>query len=63
MVVVEGDGLAESGEDAGSFFIWEEGRKSDTGMVIDGDVERFDPCAWIAMGAVAGGPDAGLESR
>ena len=29
-------------------------------MVIDGDVEGLDAGAWIAMGAVAGGADAGL---
>jgi hypothetical protein len=30
-------------------------------MVIDGDVEGLDPGAWIALGTVAGGADAGLE--
>jgi hypothetical protein len=29
-------------------------------MVIDGDVEGLDTGAWIAMGTVAGGADAGL---
>jgi len=60
MGLVEGDGLVESGQDAGSFFIREETGKGQTGMVIDGDMEGLDPGAWIAVGAIAGGADAGL---
>ena len=30
-------------------------------MIIDGDVERLDAGAWIAVGAITGGADAGLE--
>jgi len=58
--LVEGDGLVESGENAGSFFVWEETGKSDSGMIIDGDVEGFGPCARIAMGTIAGGANARL---
>ena len=36
--LVEGDGLVESGQDAGSFFIGKETGKSEAGMIIDGDV-------------------------
>ena len=58
--LVEGDGLAERGQDAGSFFIGQETGKSEAGMVINGDVEGLDAGAWIALGTVAGGADAGL---
>ena len=50
MVLVKGDGLVEGGEDAGSFFIWEEGGESEAAVVIDGDVEGFRcrrlGCVW-----------------
>jgi hypothetical protein len=59
--LVEGDGLMEGGQDAGSFFIWENGGESQAGMIVDGDVEGLDAGAWIAVGTIAGGPDAGLE--
>ena len=61
MSLVEGDGLMESGQDAGSFFIRKETGKGETGMVIDGDVEGLDPGAWITMGTVASGADAGVK--
>ena len=60
MGLVESDGLMEGGQGAGSFFIWEEAGKREAGMVIDGDVQAFDPGAGIAVGAIAGGADAGL---
>ncbi len=60
MSLVEVEGLAERSEDAGSFLIGKEGGKSDAGLVIDGDVQTFDACAWIAVGTVPGGTDAGL---
>ena len=59
--LVESDGLMESGQDTGSFFIWEEGGESQAGMIIDGDVKGFDTGARITMRAVAGGADAGVE--
>ena len=59
--LVEGDGLVECGQDAGSFFVREERGKSQAGMVINGDMEGLDTGAWVAMGTVAGGADAGLE--
>jgi hypothetical protein len=58
--LVEVEGLLESGQDAGDFFIWEEGGKGQAGMVVDGDVERLDAGAGIAVGTVAGGAHAGL---
>ena len=60
MSLVEGDGLLEGGQDAGSFFIWENGGKSQAGMIVDGDMEGLDAGARIAMRAVAGSADAGL---
>jgi hypothetical protein len=61
MSLIEGDGLMESGENAGSFFIREERGKSQAGMVIDGDVERLSAGAWITVGTIAGSANAGLE--
>ena len=29
-------------------------------MIVDGDMEGFGACAWIAVGTVAGGADTGL---
>ena len=58
---VKSDGLMEGGEHAGSFFIWEEAGKSQTRMVINGDMEGLDARAWIAVGTVAGGANARLE--
>ena len=60
MSLVESDGLLESGQDTGSFFIREEGGKSQAGMIIDGDVKGFDPGTRITMRAVARGADTGL---
>jgi hypothetical protein len=60
MSLVEVDGLLESGQDTGSFFIREERSESQTGMIIDGDVEGLDAGARITVGAIAGGADAGL---
>jgi len=60
MRLVESNGLVEGGEDAGSFFIWEEGGESQAGMIIDGDVEGLDTGAGIAMGTIASGANAGL---
>jgi len=59
--LVKVEGLMEGGEDAGDFFIGKEGGKSEAGMVIDGDVEGFNACTWVAVGTVAGGADAGVE--
>ena len=58
---VEGDGLAECVEDAGSFFVREERGKSQATVVIDGDRERLRAGTRIAMGTIAGGANAGLE--
>jgi len=57
---VEGDGLVEGGQDAGSFFIGKETGKGEAGMIINGDVEGLDAGAGITVGAIAGGADAGL---
>ena len=59
MSFVEADGLLEGREDAGSLFVWEERGESEAGVIVDGDVEALDAGAWIAVGAVAGGADAG----
>ena len=60
VIFIKGDGLVESGEDTGSFFIGKEAGKSDARMVIDGDMERLGAGAGIAVGTIAGGADAGL---
>ena len=47
--LVEGDGLVEGGQDAGSLLIWEERGEAQARVVIDGDVE--------ALGAARRGRD------
>jgi hypothetical protein len=59
--LIESDGLVKRSQDAGSFFIWEESGKSDSRMVIDGDVKRLCACARVAVGAIARGANAWLE--
>ena len=61
MSLVEGDGLMERSENAGSFFIGKKTGESQARMVIDGDVEGLSAGAGIAMRTVAGGANAGLE--
>ena len=58
--LVKGEGLEQGVQGAGDFFVWEEAGEGEAGMVVDGDVEGLDAGAWIAVGAVAGGADAGL---
>ena len=57
---VKSQSLLESVEDAGDFFVGQEGGKSQAGMIIDGDVERLNARAWVAVGTLAGGADARL---
>jgi hypothetical protein len=57
----ESDGLVESMENALDLFIWQEAGESEAGVVVDGDVETFDPGSRIANGAIAGGTDAGTR--
>jgi hypothetical protein len=59
MRFVEVDGLAESVEDMGDFFIRQEAGEGEAAMIIHGDVEALDAGARVAHGAIAGGPDAG----
>jgi hypothetical protein len=56
---VEADGLFESVDDAGDFFVGQETSEGEAGVIVDGDVETFDAGAWIANGAIAGGANAG----
>ena len=56
----EEDGLAEGGDGAWGFFVFEEGGKAEAGVVVDGDVERLSAGALVAIGPVAGGADAGF---
>ena len=58
---VKADGLVESVEHGGKFFVGEETSEGEAGVIVDGDVEAFDAGAWIAHGAVTGGPDAGAR--
>ena len=58
VVLVEGDGLVEGGEDAGRLFVGKKGGEGEAGVVINGDVEGFGACARVAHGAVASGADA-----
>ena len=55
----EVDGLLEGREDAGSLFVREERGEGDAAVIVDGDVEALDAGTWVAVGAIAGGADAG----
>jgi hypothetical protein len=57
--LVEADGLVEGVEDAGDLFVGPEAGESKAGVIVDGDVQRFDAGAWVALGAITGGPNAG----
>ena len=59
MILVEGDGLAQSIERARDLFVGMERGEGESGVVIDGDVEALDAGAWVADGPVAGGADTG----
>ncbi len=52
---VEGDGLVECVDHGGDFFVIIDAGKSESGVVVDGDVERFVASAFVAIGSVAGG--------
>ncbi len=55
---VEGEGLVESVEDAVGAFVREQTSEGEAGVVVDGDVETFDPGAWVTEGAITGGAHA-----
>jgi hypothetical protein len=57
----EADGLLESVDGAGDFFVRKEAGKSEAGVIVDGDVQAFHAGTWIAASAIAGGTDAGLR--
>jgi hypothetical protein len=57
---VKAEGLVESVEDAGNFFVGQETSEGEAGVIVDGDMQAFHAGTWIAAGAIAGGPDAGL---
>ena len=61
MSFVKVDGLVESGEDVVDLFVGQKRGESESGMIVDGDVETFDAGVAIADGAIAGGPDAGTR--
>ena len=58
MIGIEADGLEESVEDGGSLFIGEETGESETGVVVDGDVQGLDTGTRVAMRAVPCGADS-----
>jgi len=58
---VEADGLLERGDDAGDLFVGQHAGVGDAGAIVDGDVERFDPRALAAIGAVASAADTGTH--
>lgn len=59
VVFVEGDGLAESVQGTGDLFVGVETSESEAAVIVDGDMQRLDASAWIALGAIARGADAG----
>ena len=58
VVLVESEGLVESVQGAGDFFIGEKAGESEARVIVDGDVEGFDAGTGIAVGAITGGADA-----
>ena len=54
----EVDALAEGGDGAWDFFVFEDGGETEAGVIVDGDVEGFGAGALIAIGAVTCGADA-----
>src|SRR5450631_2206750 len=57
---VIGQSLVQEGHSGLGFFIWEEGREGDPGVVIDGDMHVLPAHAAGAVGQVAGNAMAGL---
>lgn len=58
---VEADHLLERANHGGDFFVRMNAGEPKAGVIIDRDVQRFDPGAFVAIGAVAGTTDARLE--
>lgn len=58
---VKADGLVESVEHAGNFFVGQEASEGKAAVIIDRDVQRLDAGARIAVGSIAGGADARLS--
>ena len=54
---VEGEGLVEGVEDALSLFVREQTSEGEAGVIINGDVQAFDPGARVAGGTITGGAD------
>ena len=60
VIPIEGDGLVEGLEDAGGLFIGMKGGEGQAAVIVDGDVEALHAGPGVAVGAVAGGADAGF---
>jgi hypothetical protein len=56
---VKAEGLVESKEDTGDFFVGKKTSEGETSVIINGDVEGLDPGARITRGPIASGADAG----
>ena len=59
MSFIERDGLVERSNHAGRRFVGVKRGEGEAGMVVDGNVEALDTGSWVALGAIAGGADAG----
>jgi hypothetical protein len=55
---VKAEGLVESKEDTGDFFVGKKTSESEAAVVINGNMEGLDPGARIAASPIAGGTDA-----
>jgi len=49
----EGDGLVEGGDDVGDFLIGFDAGKAQAGVIVDRDVDGFDPGTFTAVGTIA----------
>jgi len=57
--LVEGDGLMQRGDDACDLLVRQQTGKSQPAVVINSDVQAFDPGTAIAQGSISGGTHAG----
>ncbi len=58
---VKGESLLQSGDGAGDLFVGMDTREAQAAMIVDGDVQRLNPCTFAAVGAVAGAAHTGTH--
>lgn len=61
MSFIEADGLLESVQHAGSFFIGKQTSEGEAGMIVNGHMEGLDAGARVALSPIAGGTHPGVR--